>query len=441
MARFYQPKKKTSLNTKHTELTIEKLDHQGCGIAYQNKLPIFVEGVLPGEKALVQFTEQKSKFARAKKIKILQASSKRQEPFCPHYEQCGGCDLQHLSHADQVEHKQTTLAQLMGKFAAVEVTLEPTISPCDKGYRRRARVSLWWDKKSQQLAFGFRQKQSKQIVDVTDCAVLEPQLNQLLKPLKQWLMSLSKPEALGHVELVLADQGPVVVLRHTKPLTEQEHSSLQAFAAQYQVTFYLMPESHQLQRVVGTEPTYSELGYPIAFEPTHFIQVNRTVNQQMVEQAMDWLAPEADDCVLDLFCGVGNFTIPLAKQVKSVVGIEGVDEMVEQARYNARQNNLTNVEFFQANLDEALAQTSWGKQKFAKVLLDPARAGAHTIVAQLANFGAQRIVYVSCNPATLARDSQVLLEQGYQLEKIGMLDMFPYTGHLESMALFIRKKK
>ncbi len=438
MARFFQPKKKTSLNTKHTGVTIEKLDHQGCGIAYQNRKPIFVEGTLPGEEVLIQLTEDKSKFARGKKIKLLTRSPQRETPFCPYYEQCGGCDLQHLGHAAQVEHKEKTLAQLMSKFAGVTVPLSDTISPDSLGYRRRARMSLFWDKKSRKLSFGFRQKQSKQIVDVTDCAVLEPRLNQLLEPLKQWLQTLSKPESLGHVELVLADQGPVIVLRHTKPLTESEHQSLLGFAQEHDVTFYLMPDSHQLQRITGEEPTYSEVGAKIAFEPTNFIQVNQNVNKLMVEQALDWLQLESSDRVLDLFCGVGNFSIPMAKRVQSVTGIEGIDEMVAQARHNAELNNLTNLQFFQANLDEELSQTSWGSQKFDKVLLDPARAGAHHVVAQLNNFSAKRVVYVSCNPATLARDSQVLLEQGYKLEKIGMLDMFPHTGHLESMALFIK---
>jgi 23S rRNA (uracil1939-C5)-methyltransferase len=326
----------------------------------------------------------------------------------------------------------------MEKSTHVTLELDKTISPLEKGYRRRARVSLMWEKKTRTLAFGFRQKQSKNIVTIKQCRVLEPKLNQLLIPLKALLETFQAPETLGHVELVLADQGAIIVLRHTKPLNASDQDTLIDLATTCGATLYLMPQNDQLDHVTGPLPSYSETGVTIAFEPNNFIQVNRAVNQNMVAQAIQWLALESSDKVLDLFCGVGNFSLPMAQHVERVVGVEGVEAMVEQAKINAKLNQLPNVTFFHANLDQDLQQTSWGAEKFDKILLDPARAGAQNIVAQLPVFSPTRIVYVSCNPATLARDSQSLLEQGYRIEKLAMLDMFPHTGHLESMALFVR---
>lgn len=438
MARFFQPKKKTQLNTKHQSVQIEKLDHHGAGMAYQNKKPVFVEGALPGEQVLIQLTESKSKFSRAKLIKIQTASEQRVEPFCAHYAQCGGCNMQHLNVAQQREHKQQTLRQLVRKFAGHNADLDVPIIGADKGYRRRARISVMLDKKSRQLKFGFRKKQSKDIVDVTDCPVLDQSLNQLLPGLKKLLDGFANPESLGHVELVKGDNNRVIVLRHLKALAEKDQSALEAFATEHQACLYLMPESDRLERIVGEQAYYLEAGVTIPFEPNNFIQVNQQVNQSMVEQALDWLALDKQDRVLDLFCGLGNFSLPMAKRVKRVVGVEGVDAMVEKARTNAELNHLGNAHFFQANLEQEMSGQPWASEKFDKILLDPARAGASGIVEQLSELGATRVVYVSCNPATLARDSQSLLNQGFHLKKLGMLDMFPHTSHLESMALFVK---
>lgn len=438
MARFFQPKKKTQLNTKHQSLTIEKLDHHGAGMAYQNNKPIFIEGALPGEQVLAQLTESKSKFARAKLIKIQKSSEQRIEPFCAHYHECGGCNMQHLSSDAQQEYKQQTLSQLMSKFAGQSIELDSPIIGDDKGYRRRARVSIKLNKKTRQLEFGFRKKNSKEIVNVTHCPVLDTELDTLLKPLYQLLQQFSNQENLGHVELVKGDNTKVIVLRHLKALKPQDQQALESFAQQHQATLYLMPESDQLNRVVGESAYYLEAGVTIPFEPNNFIQVNQKVNQAMVEQALSWLQLTKQDRVLDLFCGLGNFSLPIAKQVTSVTGVEGVDAMVEKATYNAKVNQIENASFYQANLEEDVSGQLWAAEKFDKILLDPARAGASGIIEQISALGASRVVYVSCNPATLARDSQSLLSQGYKLQKLGMLDMFPHTSHLESMALFVK---
>ncbi|MEZ8039982.1 23S rRNA (uracil(1939)-C(5))-methyltransferase RlmD [Vibrio sp. 1F263] len=438
MARFFQPKKKTQLETKHQSVLVERMDHNGAGIAYQKNKPVFIDGALPGEKVVIQLTESKSKFSRAKLIKLLQPSELRLKPFCKHFNQCGGCHLQHLGYSSQVEHKSQSLTHLMSKYQTANTEVAQPIVGDETGYRRRARISLFVDKKTQQLQFGFRKKQSKQIENITDCAVLDPRLNVLLPKLKSLLNTFSSLTSLGHVELVLGDTGLVMVLRHLKPLVEKDEQALMTLAKEEGATLYSMPETDKLVRLVGDSPSYSETGVTLPFEPNHFIQVNQKVNQQMVAQAIEWLEPQADERVLDLFCGLGNFSLPIAQQSAFVVGVEGVDEMVQQATSNAALNQLSNTEFYQANLEEDLSSQPWAKEKFDKVLLDPARAGASGIVDQISALGAKRVVYVSCNPATLARDSESLEKQGYQLAKLGMLDMFPHTSHLESMALFIK---
>lgn len=438
MAQFFQPKKRTQVDSKHQVMHIERLDHQGAGIAYLNKKPVFVAGALPGEQALVQLMESKSRFARGKLIKVLKVSETRTKPFCPHYQECGGCDLQHLEYQAQLEYKQATLAQLMKKFSGSEIALETPICGEALAYRRRARISLLMDKKSGQLQFGFRRKQSKAIEPVTDCPVLAKPLNALLPELQQCLAGFSRQERLGHLELVLADNGPCITLRHMAPLDDNEQAALVAIAERHDGALYLMPSPDDLQRVYGEEPQYHEVGVTIPFAPNNFIQVNQRVNQQMVAMAIDWLELSADDRVLDLFCGVGNFSLPMANTAASVAGVEGVPAMVERATANAKCNQLANAQFFHANLEEEFAGQPWAAERFNKVLLDPARAGAAGIIDQISTLEAERVVYVSCNPATLARDSQSLLSQGYVLSKLTMLDMFPHTSHLESMALFVK---
>ncbi|MGC9421238.1 23S rRNA (uracil(1939)-C(5))-methyltransferase RlmD [Vibrio sp.] len=440
MARFFQPKKNPSPSSKHQSVSVSKLDHLGAGIAYQKGKAIFIDGALPGEEVVIQLTESKSKFARAKLIKVLQTSPERVTPFCAYYQQCGGCDLQHLEHAAQIAHKQQTLSQLMSKFANQQLDLSEPICGKEKGYRRRTRLSLLWDKKTQQLQFGFRRKQSKQIVTITHCPVLEPSLNQLLPALQARLSTLSQPHQLGHVELVKGDNTIALMLRHLAPLSQVDQERLLSFASEHQLALYLQPTPEQIEHQCGEVPYYREVEASISFLPNHFIQVNQSVNHQMVEQAITWLDVQSDDRVLDLFCGLGNFSLPIAKLAQSVVGVEGVDAMVKWAQHNAELNQIKTATFHQANLEQEMTRQAWAADKFDKILLDPARAGAAGVIEHLAQLGAERVVYVSCNPATLARDSHSLLNQGYQLAKLTMLDMFPHTSHLESMALFVKTR-
>ncbi len=422
---------------------IERFDHQGAGIAYQNNKPIFVDGALPGEQVVVHITEQKSKFFRGQLIKIQQPSPNRIEAFCPHYQTCGGCNLQHVDHQQQIELKQQSLTQLMKKFAGEKLQLQaPIVSP-SLAYRRRARISLKFDPKQAQLQFGFRQKNSQQIVNLDHCPVLVDELNVLLTPLQTTLAKFSQPKQLGHVELAFDGQHSAVLLRYTAQLTADEQQALIEFAQAQQVTMYWLTNSGQLQCLFGDKLQCIETGHVIPFLPTDFIQVNQSVNQKMVEQALEWLDLSSSDRVLDLFCGLGNFSFALAECVDTVVGVEGIAAMVDSAKCNAELNNIDNIEFYQADLEQlqwlnGQASMLWARQQFDKILLDPARAGASGVIDNIARLGAKAVVYVSCNPATLARDSQSLSQQGYQLQKLAMLDMFPHTSHLESMALFIK---
>lgn len=429
MAQFYSAKRRV---TTRQIITVEAtdLDPFGQGVARHNGKALFITGLLPNERAEVTLTEDKSKYSRGQVKRRLNDSPERVAPRCPHFGVCGGCQQQHASVALQQSSKSTALARLM-KHDVNEI-----ISGQPWGYRRRARLSLSYEPKTQKLAMGFRKAASNDIVDVKQCPVLAPHLEALLPHLRNCLSDLQGVRALGHVELVLADNGPLMVLRHTAPLSAQDREKLERFSHSHELTLFLAPQSEILERVSGDAPWYLSDGLRLTFSPRDFIQVNDGVNQQMVAKAIEWLDVQPDDRVLDLFCGMGNFTLPLAQRAASVVGVEGVNALVEKGQQNARHNTLENVTFFHENLEEDVTQQPWAKHGFDKILLDPARAGASGVMQHIIKLAPKRVVYVSCNPATLARDSEALLSAGYQIQRLAMLDMFPHTGHLESMVLF-----
>lgn len=429
MAQFYSAKRRV---TTRQIITVEAtdLDPFGQGVARHNGKALFIAGLLPNERAEVTLTEDKSKYSRGQVKRRLNDSPERVAPRCPHFGVCGGCQQQHASVALQQSSKSTALARLM-KHEVNEI-----ISGQLWGYRRRARLSLSYEPKTQKLAMGFRKAASSDIVDVKQCPVLVPHLEALLPHLRNCLSDLQGARALGHVELVLADNGPLMVLRHTAPLSAQDREKLERFSHSHELTLFLAPQSEILERVSGDDPWYLSDGLRLTFSPRDFIQVNDGVNQQMVAKAIEWLDVQPDDRVLDLFCGMGNFTLPLAQRASSVVGVEGVNALVEKGQQNARHNALDNVTFFHENLEEDVTQQPWAQHGFDKILLDPARAGAPGVMQHIIKLAPKRVVYVSCNPATLARDSEALLSAGYQIQRLAMLDMFPHTGHLESMVLF-----
>lgn len=441
MVQFYSPKKRSVKKQATTlEVTASALDANGQGIAHAEGKTIFVKGLLPQETARIRLTEEKRQFAKGEVIKRLTTSGQRITPHCEYYERCGGCQQQHVPIALQRTTKASVLSHLIKRETGVVISAEPVIAGAEYGYRRRARLGLRYQPEKG-LVMGFRQERSNDLVMIKKCPVLKPQLNDLLSPLWTCLKQLTSVRDLGHVEMVLADNGPLVILRHLSPLSESDKQSLRDFSQTHQVTMCLAGDNSEIARLtsIEKEPFYQIEGLNLRFAPTDFIQVNDEINPKMVAQAIEWLDLSPEDRVLDLFCGMGNFTLPIAKHVSEVVGIEGVPALVEMAKKNAELNQLGNAHFWHADLSADFSAMSWSKEGFNKVLLDPARAGALEVMSHIVKLSAEKIVYVSCNPTTLARDSKILLDSGYQLTGLKMLDMFPQTGHLESMALFSRK--
>ncbi|QLE84756.1 23S rRNA (uracil(1939)-C(5))-methyltransferase RlmD [Shewanella sp. Scap07] len=440
MAQFFKAKPNSSkqLSTKLT-LEVTDLDHLGSGIAQHQGKIVFIPGALPTEQVLVQLVEQKKRFSRAKLLKVLRPANARVKPVCRHYQQCGGCDLQHFDLENQRHYKAKALGGLIEKMGQTQALHQSAaLIGSELGYRRRARLASHYQKDTQKLTLGFRAKASDKVVSIDQCPVLDERLSVLIAPLTAQLNRLNVKKSLGHVELIAVESGLYIVLRITKPVADKERVKLSEFAAAQNVSMILLGEHAAMSFINGDEvkPFYQlSDGLELSFSPGNFIQVNRDINQAMVTQAIEWLAPKPGERVLDLFCGVGNFSLPLAQTGAEVVGVEGVVEMVEQGRANARHNGIDNVQFFHADLSADISSQPW-LGKVDKMLLDPARAGAFESLQWLKKMKPQRVVYVSCNPASLARDSQPLTEQGYQLTQLGLIDMFPQTHHIEAMALF-----
>ena len=423
---------------KKQRVRIERLANDGRGIAFIEGRTWFVSGALAGEEVEARVLGAHGKVVEARTERVFSASEVRRAAPCAHAGRCGGCSVQHMPHEEQLALKQRMLTEQLSRVAGVEPDewAAPLTGP-EFGYRRRARIAVRWDVRARHLEVGFRAAGSQDIVAIDHCLVLVQALQPIMTGLPAMLRQLSNPKALGHVEL-FSGSAIAVLLRHMAPLNEADMQVLQAFCAAHDAQLWLHgdgdPQPVDAQQRLGYRLEQWDL--ELAYRPGDFVQVNAGVNEAMVAQALTWLAPQADERVLDLFCGLGNFALPLAKQVREVVAVEGVTTMVERAGQNAVTNNLHNAAFFQADLSQPLANAQWAKQGFGAVLLDPPRDGAYEAVRALSGLGAKRLVYVSCNPATLARDTVELMKQGYRLKRAGILDMFPQTAHVEAMALF-----
>lgn len=445
MAQFFKTSRTNKQNNKIIKnCQVDKLDHQGRGMLFHQNKPLFVEGGLVGEILDVAILEDKKRYKKAKIINVQHASEQRIVATCEHYSECGGCHLQHVEQQTQITIKQEGLITLFERFAKYKPDqLQTTLQSDAWAYRRCARFGVIFDKKTKKVKMGFRRAGSSELINQKVCPVLKPALAALIVPLKSLLNQLQAKTALGHIELVESEQGVAVLLRHLKPLSTSDIALIIEFSTSHHVHFYAQGSPTNITCL--TKPhklTYSLPGQACQFEFNidDFVQVNAEINEKMVAQAIDWLALNATDHVLDLFCGLGNFTLPIAKIAEHVVGVEGVQKMVERAAKNALQCDLSNANFYQADLSDLTALTAdWARQSYDKVLLDPARAGAAECMAFVVSKKPTRIVYVSCDPVTLARDSEFLLAQGYRLNKLGLIDMFPQTAHMESMALFIKK--
>jgi len=445
MAQFFKASRTNKQNNKIIKsCQVDKLDHQGRGMLFHQNKPLFVEGGLIGEILDVTIDEDKKRYKKASILKIQQASDLRITPSCLHYQECGGCHLQHVEQQTQIEIKQQGLVGLFERFAKYKPKqLQPTLTASAWEYRRCARFGVMYDKKTKKVQMGFRRSSSSELINQQTCPVLKPALSMLILPIKNMLNQLQGKMDLGHVELLQADNAVAVLLRHLKPLSKQDKALMVEFATTQKIQFYVQSSPTNIQCLTAQ----SKLNYSLPehdcrfeFNVDDFLQVNGDVNTKMVSQALNWLELKSTDSVLDLFCGLGNFSLPMAKLVKQVVAVEGIQKMVDRGTQNALKCDLDNIQFFQADLSDLNElQSPWAKQNFDKVLLDPARAGAAECMLFIANKKPTHIVYVSCDPVTLARDSELLLTHGYQLDKLGLIDMFPQTAHMESMALFLKK--
>lgn len=425
---------------KKQKLAIERLANDGRGIAFNEGRTWFVSGALAGEQIEARVLGAQGKVVEARVERIFTANAERRSEACVHAKVCGGCSLQHMPHTEQLALKQRMLAEQLSRLANLQPQewAAPLVGP-ELGYRRRARIAVRWDNKAKRLDVGFRAAASQDIIAISDCPVLVQALQPILRALPQVLRELDKPQAIGHVEL-FSGSSSAVLIRHTAALSEADLARLQAFSTAQNAQLWLhgTGEPQPFEPAQPLSYRLDAFALDLAYQPGDFVQVNPPVNDAMVAQALEWLAPQADERVLDLFCGLGNFALPLAQRVRELVAVEGVQTMVERAAENAASNGLGNAHFFQADLSKPLADADWAQGGFAAVLLDPPRDGALQAVQQMSALGAKRVVYVSCNPTTLARDSAELLAQGYQLERAGILDMFPQTAHVEAMALFVR---
>jgi len=426
-------------------IDISDLSHDGRGVGRVDEKAVFVHGALPGETVEARLIARNRRHDEAVTLRVLQASADRVEPECAWFEQCGGCALQHLAHDAQLRFKHKRLVDNLSRIGGVapETWLTPlTADPWQ--YRRRARLSARLVSAKQRVLVGFREKQGRFVADVGHCRVLHPDFSDRLHSLSTLLGELSVADAVPQIEIASGDEGSAIVIRHLRPLRADDLIQLKRWSDREGIAVYLQPKGPET--VHRLWPEQHQLSYrlpafdlELKFHPQHFVQVNAALNRQLIEQAVEMLDPQPQERVLDLFCGLGNFTLPLARRAGQVTGVEGAAELIAAARANARANGIENVAFDVADLSEDPSATPWFSEKFDAALIDPPRSGAFEILPAVAASGARRVVYVSCNPATLARDAGELVRaHGFRLVSAGIADMFPHTAHVESLALFER---
>lgn len=428
------------------ETTIESLSHDGRGVARIEGKTVFVDGALAGETVKFLYTKKHSKYDEGRTVEVLSAAADRVPAKCQHFGVCGGCSLMHMAPESQLALKQKTLAEHLTHFGKLtpQHWLAPLTGPL-WGYRRKARLGVKHVPKKGRVLVGFREKGTPYLALLDRCEVLDQRVGARLAELGEMIAGLEAHNRIAQIEVAMDDEHTALVFRNLDPLSEQDQQTLIAYGQVNDLWIYLQSGGPDTVTPIWPEnPQLSyapEQGLSLDFEPNDFTQVNAGINHKMIQRTMELLEVSAQDRILDLFCGLGNFTLPLAKRVTEVVGVEGDEALVQHAKANANKNNLDNATFEQADLTKtALKDYSWAKAGFNKILLDPPRSGAFEVLEQLADLGAQRIVYVSCNPATLARDAGELVNHhGYTLVSTGVMDMFPHTTHVESIALFVRK--
>jgi len=427
------------------EADITNLTHDGRGVTHIAGKAVFIAGALVGERVRARYAGKHRHYDEATVEEVLSASPDRVAPRCKHFGVCGGCALQHLDPAAQIAAKQNVLLENFERIGKVQPRdILPPLTDSPWGYRRRARLSAKFVEKKRRMLVGFRETNGRYVADIERCEVLHPAVGERIAAITALLESLDGKRDIPQIEVSAGDNLIALVLRHLQPLSDADTQALIAFGQANDLAIFLQPGG--IDSVAPLWPAASQLNFELPayevtldFRPLDFIQVNGGMNRRMIDHALALLDPQPSDRVLDLFCGLGNFTLPLARRAAQVVGVEGEAGLVQRARDNATKNGIANATFHSADLAVDQRATAWAKADYELVLLDPPRSGADAVLDYLPRKSTRRVVYVSCHPASLARDAGILVDKhGFKLASAGVMDMFPHTAHVESIALFER---
>lgn len=429
------------------EITVESLAPDGRGVAHRDGKAVFIHGALPGERVLFTYDRIQRRYDEGSVRQVLQRSPDRVEPRCPGFGVCGGCGMQHLRERRQIGYKERVLRDDLERIGKVtpEQILPPLVAG-HWGYRRKARLGVKYVIKKRRVLVGFRERGSSFVTDLGGCEVLHPKVGRRIAALAELIEGLSIRDQLPQIEVSMGDTLCALTFRVLAPPDAADLGRLRAFGAEHGFVIYLQPGGPDSMHPLEASPpelfyTLPEPGLRLCFSPRDFTQVNLELNRLMVARTLALLDPRPEERLLDLFCGIGNFTLPLATRAGQVIGVEGEAGLVAWARRNARANRLENIGFHTADLYGSLDHEPWLLERFDKVLLDPPRSGAREVLPRLPGLGVGRILYISCYPSTLARDAGILVnELGYRLRSAGVMDMFPHTAHVESIALFERRR-
>ncbi len=442
-----QRRRRTRLPEEEFRARIEDLAHDGRGIARIDGKAVFIHDALPGETVEFRYTGRHSQYDEGRLLRLLETSPDRVEPGCAHFGVCGGCGLQHLAAGRQIDYKQDWLLSNLDRIAHVKPdTILPPLIGQYWGYRHKARLGVKYVAKKGRVLVGFREREKPFVADLTHCEVLHSRVGGLLAPLGKLIGGLSIAQRLPQIEVAVGDEAVALSFRVLATPTLADLECLRSFGQRHAIQIWLQPEGPASSHALWPEDARLSYRLPeydleLCFLPYHFTQVNNGLNRLMVSQALELLDPQPHERILDLFCGLGNFTLALARRATQVVGVEGDGSLVEWAQTNARHNGVGNANFQVADLSREVTGQAWYRQPYDQVLLDPPRSGALAMIAPLAALAPRRMVYVSCHPATLARDAAVLVHQhGYRLTRAGVMDMFPHTAHVESIAVFERDR-
>ena len=449
--------RRTALKSDPVEIAIESMSNEGRGVSHINGKVVFVEGALPKEIVKAAYQTNRSQYAELRTTEVITQSPDRVEPPCTYAGACGGCTLQHLNNDSQLTFKEGVLLEQLEHVAGLQAkdfVVLPKLRAKVLGYRRKARLAVRHVVKKGGVLVGFREKNSGFIMDMQSCQVLHHEVSALINPLRLMLTSLDASSDIPQIEVAVGDseadgaEGEFIALvfRHLNDLSDKDLEVILDFGLTNAVQIYLQPEGVDSVKKIFPKDGVPRLYYSlpghslnIGFHPLDFTQINGEMNVMIIDRVIEILDLQKNDSVLDLFCGLGNFALPIAKKVRRVTGIEASAEMVKRARENALNNNISNAEFNVEDLYKAPLSGSWATDHYTKVMLDPPRTGASEVIPLLTRLKPEKIVYVSCNPVTLARDANILVSNGFKLKSAGVMDMFPHTSHVESIAEFAPK--